>query len=109
MWTQMPQDTLRRKIRRRLSLKCWFIGHEDWIRRTPDRLYLECFECGRETQGWITGKRHSTDPAGGTFEAAPVSKRKDHPVPALVRSPMRPSSRADRSITDHDGDMTIAA
>jgi hypothetical protein len=46
IWTQMPQVTLRRKVRRRLSLKCWFIRHEDWIRRTPDRLYLECFECG---------------------------------------------------------------
>ena len=45
VWTQVPQLALRL---RRLSLKCWFIGHDDWIRRTPDRLYLECFECGRE-------------------------------------------------------------
>jgi hypothetical protein len=35
MWTQMPQVSLRL---RRLSLKCWFMGHDDWIRRTPDRL-----------------------------------------------------------------------
>ena len=46
MSTQMPQVSLRL---RRLSLKCWFMGHDDWIRRTPDRLYLECLECGRET------------------------------------------------------------
>ena len=46
MWTQVPQIALRL---RRLSLKCWSMGHDDWIRRTPDRLYLECFECGRET------------------------------------------------------------
>ena len=36
MWTRMPQLTLRWNIRWRLSLKCWFKGHEDWIRRTPD-------------------------------------------------------------------------
>ena len=47
--TQVPQVALHL---RRLSLKCWLIGHDDWIRRTPDRLYLKCFECGRETQGW---------------------------------------------------------
>ena len=67
-WTQMPQVTLRWKLRRRLSLKCWFIGHEDWIRRTPDRLYLKCFECGRETQGWATGRSHLADGAGGCID-----------------------------------------
>ena len=41
MWAQMPQVTLLWYRRRRLSLKCCFMGHEDWIRRTPDRLYLE--------------------------------------------------------------------
>ena len=64
MWTQMPQLTLRWNIRWRLSLKCWFMGHEDWIRRTPDRVYLECFECGRETQGWATGKSQSARARG---------------------------------------------
>jgi hypothetical protein len=39
----MPQAALRL---RRLSLKCWFMGHDDWIRRTPDRLYLECLNAG---------------------------------------------------------------
>ena len=71
VWTQVPQVALHL---RRLSLKCWFIGHDDWIRRTPDRLYLECFECGRETQGWVTGKRQPPDRAGGAFDAAPVIK-----------------------------------
>ena len=37
IWTQMPQLTLRLNIGRRLSLKCLFWGHEDWIRRTSDR------------------------------------------------------------------------
>lgn len=60
MCTQMPQLSL---WLRRLSLKCWFMGHDDWIRRTPDRLYLECLECGRETQGWVT-ENHPVDRAG---------------------------------------------
>ena len=67
VWTHMPQAALRL---RRLSLKCWFMGHDDWIRRTPDRLYLECFECGRETQGWATGKSHRTDGAAVCIDNA---------------------------------------
>ena len=59
--TEMPQLTLRLNIGRRLSLKCLFLGHEDWIRRTSDRVYLECFECGRETRGWTTGRSHQSD------------------------------------------------
>ena len=51
VWTHMARVNLRLDVRRRLSLKCLFLGHEDWIRRTSDRLYLECFECGRETGG----------------------------------------------------------
>ena len=65
VWTQVPQVALHL---RRLSLKCWFIGHDDWIRRTPDRLYLECFECGRETQGWATGKGRPTDGVSNVVE-----------------------------------------
>jgi hypothetical protein len=68
MFTQMPHVTLRWNSRRRWSLKCCFMGHEDRIRRTPDRLYLECFECGRETHGWMTGKNQSTDRTRGGFE-----------------------------------------
>ena len=64
IWTQVRPIGLRL---RRLSLKCWLMGHDDWIRRIPDRLYLECFECGRETQGWATGTSHSTDGAGGSI------------------------------------------
>ena len=47
------------------------MGHDDWIRRTPDRLYLECLECGRETQGWVT-KNNPVDRAGGAFAGAQV-------------------------------------
>lgn len=105
MSTQMPQVSLRL---RRLSLKCWFMGHDDWIRRTPDRLYLECFECGRETPGWLT-KNHSVHRSGGPSAGAPVLTHKGDSALAMVRSPMSPSPRSDCSITHHGGDMTIAA
>jgi hypothetical protein len=109
MWIHVPQVTLRLNIGRRLSLKCLFLGHEDWICRTSDRLYLECFECGRETRGWATGRSHQSDRAAdGHYEREPVNKRDDHSAPALVRSPQRQSLRSDRSIAD-DRDMTIAA
>jgi hypothetical protein len=85
------------------------MGHEDWIRRTPDRLYLECFECGRETRGWVTGKDHETACAGGAFKGAPESKEKDHSARALVRSPMTPSWKSERSITHQGRDWTAAA
>jgi hypothetical protein len=105
MWTQMPQVTLRWNIRRRLSLKCWFIGHEDWIRRTPDRLYLECFECGRETAGWATGKNQSERPRG-TRSDVPAIKQEDQSSPRLVRSRMRRLLTTGRADQD---DVTIAA
>jgi hypothetical protein len=49
MWTQIPQVSLRV---RRVSLKCWFMGHDDWIRRTPDRLYLETWQEQFQGQSW---------------------------------------------------------
>ena len=39
-----------------LSLRCRLLGHEDLVRTTTGRLYLECMECGRQTPGWQTGK-----------------------------------------------------
>jgi len=105
MSSQMPQVSLRL---RRLSLKCWFIGHDDWIRRTPDRLYLECFECGRETPGWLT-KNHPVDRAAATSLARRCSN-----IKAILRSRwsvplISPSPKSDGSITHQGGDMTIAA
>ena len=105
---QMPQLTLRVKITRRLSLTCWFLGHDDWIRRGPDRLYLECFECGRETLGWTTGRTHRADRTGGAIQAAPTRTPKDHATPGSVQSPKRQSLRCERPIAD-DREMTIAA
>ena len=90
IWTQMPQLTLRLNIGRRLSLKYFFLGHEDWVRRTSDRMYLECFECGRETRGWTTGRSHQSNRAAdGRVQREPVNKRDDHSAPALWRLPSR--------------------
>jgi len=102
----MPQVALRL---RRLSLKCWFMGHDDWIRRAPDRLYLECFECGRETQGWSTGKSHPTERDRGLVENTTVINWRGHRAPASVGSPMRSATRSERALSRRGGDMTIAA
>jgi len=105
LWTQVPQAALRL---RRLSLKCWFMGHDDWIRRTPDRLYVECFECGRTTQGWATGKGRPTDGVSDVLEHAAIAKRQGDGAPAPVGSPVR-STRCERPRSDHGGDVTLAA
>ena len=106
VWTQLPQVALRLRW---LSLKCWFMGHDDWIRRTPDRLYLEGFECGRETQGWATGKSHQTDGAAGCIDNARVIRRESPSVPALVGAPKTSATRSGRSLGHHVGDVTSAA
>jgi hypothetical protein len=106
VWTHMPQAALRL---RRLSLKCWFMGHDDWIRRTPDRLYLECFECGRETHGWATGKSHRTDGAAGGIDNARVITQEGPSVPALIGAPKTSATKSGRSLRRQVGDMTIAA
>ena len=49
-------------MRFHVSFRCWLLGHEDFVRCAPDRLYLECIECGRETKGWrISTSRRSSD------------------------------------------------
>ena len=58
MSLKMPQVIVRVKIKCRLSLKCWVLGREDWIRRGSGRLYLECVECRRETRGWAPAISH---------------------------------------------------
>ena len=102
---QLPQAALRL---RRLSLKCWFMGHDDWIRRTPDRLYLECFECGRETRGWATGNGHPIDRSRDAVEHERVAKRQGHSGPA-VGSPAKWATNCERSRSRHGGDITLAA
>jgi hypothetical protein len=72
------------------------------------RSNLECFECGRETQGWPTGKGRPTDGVSDVVEDAPIAKRQGHCAPASVGSPMR-STRCERPHSHHGGDITLAA
>jgi hypothetical protein len=67
--------TLRFDVKRGLSLRCWIFGHEDWVRRVPGRLYLECVDCGRETQGWTTS-RNQSDHAATSARAQVTSNPK---------------------------------
>jgi hypothetical protein len=64
MWSETSRVTLRFNVKRGLSLRCWIFGHEDWVRRVPSRLYLECLDCGRETPGWTTA-RNQPDEGNG--------------------------------------------
>ena len=108
IWIQVPNAASRLNIKGWLSLKCWVVGHEDWIRRTPDRMYLKRFECGRETHGWTTSTRCRAGQIGsGAVQAAPISKRTDDSASALARSAMD-GSPVSRRIA-HDGGMTFAA
>ena len=61
IWSGTSRITLRFDVKRGLSLRCWIFGHEDWVRRVPGRLYLECLDCGRETPGWTTSRNQSDD------------------------------------------------
>jgi hypothetical protein len=64
IWSETSRVTLRFNVKRGPSLRCWIFGHEDWVRRAPGRLYLECLDCGRETPGWTTAQnqRHDATP-----------------------------------------------
>ena len=57
-----------------ISFGCCLLGHEDFVRWTHDRLYLECIECGRETKGWPIGKSNrSGDPGSGKRTRAMIA------------------------------------
>lgn len=36
-------------------LQCVLLGHDDRVLRTPTRVALECWHCGRTTPGWQVG------------------------------------------------------
>ena len=37
------------------SIACLLVGHDDMMIRSPNRLWLRCQHCGRETAGWAIG------------------------------------------------------
>lgn len=41
---------------------CLLFGHEDMLVRSPRRLRLHCWQCGRETPGWTLNARPSLRP-----------------------------------------------
>jgi hypothetical protein len=47
----------------RPGLNCVLWGHEDTVRREPGRVYLECFDCGRTTEGWQLTHEPARPPA----------------------------------------------
>jgi hypothetical protein len=82
-----PRVTLRFEVRRGLSLRCWIFGHEDWVRRVPGRLYLECLDCGRETPGWTTSRHQSGDgmtSARAQAMSAPPDRSRSDATPPTV-------------------------
>ena len=41
------------------SIKCLLLGHDDSMVRAPERLWLRCDHCGRETAGWTLARSRS--------------------------------------------------
>jgi hypothetical protein len=79
--------TLRFDLKRGLSFRCWILGHEDWVRRVPGRLYLECLDCGRETPGWTTSRPPSDGATSARTQAisAPPDRFGSDATPSTVR------------------------
>ena len=98
MWSETSRITQRFSVKRGLSLRCWIFGHEDWVRRVPGRLYLECLDCGRETPGWLT-TRHRTDE---------FRNRHDRSRSDLILQAVGPSEPAEPP-ENHQSAMPIAA
>jgi hypothetical protein len=68
-----------------VRLRCLLVGHDDRLKRLPNRLFLRCEECGRATRGW-------TIAANAPRLTAPVITRQSPVVPfrskrRIVESP----------------------
>ena len=44
------------------SMRCFLLGHEDTVVRSPERLRLRCGHCRRETPGWALTRREGSRP-----------------------------------------------
>ena len=99
LWSETSRAILRFNVTHGPSLRCWIFGHEDWVRRVPGRLYLECLDCGRETPGWTTSRNQPDDGAAGA-KAETVGTRADRSgsavIPSTIRRSGRPEPPADR-------------
>jgi hypothetical protein len=47
------------------SAHCLLAGHDDLVMRAPDRIWLQCQDCGRQTPGWILGPEAGSEQWGG--------------------------------------------
>jgi hypothetical protein len=73
-------------IVQRFSLKCLIGGHDDVVRRTPSRLYLQCDDCGRETGGWeIAGQSDPCAEHGSEIKSFPQSPKAADSLVGAVR------------------------
>jgi hypothetical protein len=105
IWSGTSRVTLRFDVKRGLSLTCWIFGHEDWVRRVPGRLYLECLDCGRETPGW-TMSRNQSDDGTTSARAQAISGAPD--CSGSDPSPVERSGRLEQP-ADNQHQMPIAA
>jgi hypothetical protein len=109
IWSQTSKVILRFNVKRGPSLRCWIFGHEDWVRRAPGRLYLECLDCGRETPGWTTSGNQPDDGATGASVEA-IGNRPDRCGSDVIPSAVGRSGRPERPAASVDNDeIPIAA
>jgi hypothetical protein len=52
---------------------CAFAGHQYWLGRGTDRLFLKCSQCGRETAGILVGAEEEP-PRTGWFRRTPARR-----------------------------------
>jgi hypothetical protein len=105
--SETSRATLRFNVKGGLSFRCWIFGHEDWVRRAPGRLYLECLDCGRETAGWTTARTEPDDATTG-FTAQASGNRPDRSAGDVIHSGVGRSGRPERP-ADHVQEVPIAA
>ena len=105
IWSGTSRITLRFDVKRGLSLRCWLFGHEDWVRRVPGRLYLDCLDCGRETPGWTTSRNQSGD---GTTSARAQAVSSPPDCSGSDPSVVKRSGRLEQP-ADNQHEMPIAA
>jgi hypothetical protein len=97
-WSETSKAILKLNVNHARSFRCWFVGHEDGVRGTPGRLYLECVECGRQTPGWRTesGYRGHANKTAATTEIANDQDRSaSAPVRSVIKRPVPPERRID--------------
>jgi hypothetical protein len=101
IWSETSRASLKFNVRRGLSVRCWIFGHEDWVRRVPGRLYLECLDCGRETAGWTTSRNHPGDAATGA-RVQTIVKYPDRSACDVIASTVGRSGRPERPDDEHE-------